>query len=82
VSLEVLDPETGEYVPVEPDKTYTMAVSQYSLGSYDDVLKYCHVLRYNVCVDNMATVRYIQEKLNGHVGQEYAQPQGRVTILR
>lgn len=82
VSLEVLDPETGEYVPVQPDKTYTMAVSQYSLGSYDDVLKYCHVLRYNVCVDNMATVRYIREKLNGHVGQEYAQPQGRVTILR
>ena len=82
VSLEVLDEATGEYVPVLPDKTYTMAVSQYSLGSYDDVLKYCHVLRYNVCVDNMATVRYIQEKLNGHVGQEYAKPQGRVTILR
>lgn len=82
VSLDVLDPETGQYVPVVPDKIYTIAVSQYSLGSYGDVLKQCPVLHYNVCVDNMATVRYIQEKLNGHVGQEYARPQGRVTILR
>ena len=82
VSLDVLDEQTGQYVPVVPDKIYTIAVSQYSLGSYGDVLKQCPVLHYNVCVDNMATVRYIQEKLNGHVGQEYARPQGRVVIIK
>ena len=82
LSLEILDEQTGTYQPIQPDKTYTLAVSQYSLGSYNDVMKHCHVLRYNVCVDNMATVRYIREALNGVVGQAYAAPQGRVTIIR
>lgn len=82
LSLEVLNEETGQYEPIQPDKTYTMAVSQYSLGSYNDVMKNCRVLHYNVCVDNTATIRYIKEKLGGVVGQEYARPQGRVTIIR
>lgn len=82
LSLEVLNETTGQYEPIQPDKTYTMAVSQYSLGSYNDVMKNCNVLRYNVCVDNTATIRYIQERLGGVVGQEYARPQGRITIIR
>ena len=82
VSVEVLNEATGQYEPIEKDKTYTIAVSQYSIGSYDEVMKPCKVLRYNVCVDNMATVRYIREALHGVIGQEYAKPQGRITIVR
>jgi len=34
-----------------------------------------------VMLDNQLLIRYVTEHLNGVVGQEYAAPQGRITVL-
>ena len=30
----------------------------------------------------LQSIDYIKERLNGHIGQEYAKPQGRITVIK
>ncbi len=80
--VEVLDRETGEYEPIDPNATYTIASIEYLLtesGSgyamFDDAV----VVRDGV-VDTQTVEDYI-EALGGVIGEEYAEPQGRINIL-
>ena len=72
--------------PLDPEKTYTLASHNYLLksqGSGASMFGTDHVKLLQDCVmtDNQALIRYITENLGGVVGQEYAEPQGRITIL-
>lgn len=78
----VLDSSTGSYRPLVPKRTYTVATIDYCLSGgglrgtlsqapivSDAIAPYCDVL-----------VEYIQHHLGGNIGEEYAVPQGRITV--
>lgn len=72
--------------PLDVEKTYTLASHNYLLksqGSGNSMFGTENITLLQDCVmlDNQALIRYITEKLNGVVGEEYAEPQGRITVL-
>lgn len=71
--------------PLDVNKTYTLASHNYMLKDAGDGYtmfgtKNVKVLQDEVMVDNQVLINYIVEKLGGVVGDEYAAPQGRITI--
>ena len=86
---------TGEYrvrnvmvngEPLDPEKTYTVASHNYMLKSGGDgygMFKDNNFLLDCVMIDNQVLINYIVEKLNGTVGEDYADiwGQGRITII-
>ena len=67
------------------NKVYTLASHNYMLKQGGDgfvMFKGNKVLKDEVMVDNEVLITYIQKNLKGVVGEEYAQPQGRITILK
>jgi len=78
----VLDGKTGEYVPVELDRTYRLATIDYCItgGGLQGKLKKNNIILPNITVYNECLIQYVTEKLQGHIGTEYAEPQGRITI--
>ena len=86
--VQVLDSETGEYVDIDPEATYTLASHNYMLKDGGDGYAMfgednITILQDEVMVDNEVLIRYIQDELGGVIGDEYANPygQGRITIL-
>ena len=70
-------------VEIDPAKTYTLASHDYMLKSGGDgytMFKDNKVLRDSVKIDNQILIDYIQNDLNGKVGTQYAEPQGRIKI--
>lgn len=70
---------------IDPAKKYTLGSHNYMLKQGGDgyvMFKGNKVLRDEVKIDNQVLIDYIQKDLNGRVGQEYAQPQGRIKIAK
>ena len=70
--------------PIDPAKTYTLAGHDYMLKNGGDgyaMFAGCTVLKDMVMADNQLLITYITENLGGTVGSDYAEPQGRITIL-
>ena len=70
-------------VAIDPAKTYTLASHNYMLKSGGDgytMFKGNKILRDEVKIDNQVLIDYIQNDLNGRVGTQYAEPQGRIKI--
>ena len=87
-AVQVLDSETGEYVDIDPEATYTLASHNYMLKDGGDGYTMfgednVTILQDEVMVDNEVLITYIRDELGGVVGQEYADPhgQGRITIV-
>ncbi|MBQ4277466.1 MAG: 5'-nucleotidase C-terminal domain-containing protein, partial [Bacteroidaceae bacterium] len=80
--LRILDPATGNYQPVRPDATYTLATIDYCIsgGGFYGILKNNKILRNNIAAYCECLVKYITQHLDGHIGQEYISPAGRITI--
>ena len=78
--LHILDKQSGEYRPVDPARKYTVASFDYILlrlgGS--GILRYAKPSDkyWGQCVDN--AINYIQNTLKGHIGTQYAEPDGRI----
>lgn len=81
-NLEVQNKESGKYEPIVMDKTYTLATTDYCItgGGMAGKLKNNKVLLDKYIVYNECLIKYVTEKLNSHIGQEYAKPQGRITV--
>ena len=78
----VIDAEIGAYRPLENQKTYTIALNDYySGGGYYNMLKDCVLLENNGRLDRDVVADYLQNTLGGVVGNEYAQPQGRIILV-
>ena len=70
--------------PLDLEKTYTLACHDYKLKNGGDgfvMFKDNKFLLDEICVDNEAIVKFVTENLGGKVGSEYANPQGRITII-
>ena len=76
--------ENGEWVPIDPEKTYTVACHNYLLQDMGDgytmFTDNVYILD-KVLIDNQVIINYICDFLGGNVGSEYAEPQGRITVI-
>jgi len=72
--------------PFDPDAEYVVATNDFSAAGGDQcyVLKYANQQTgYNTYVSlEDALIHYTTDVLGGVIGQQYAQPQGRITILK
>ena len=81
--VKVLNKKTGEYEPIDLDKTYTLASHSYLLleqGGGASMFKDAKVIRNDGMLDVELLEIYIAEHLGGVVGKEYATSQNRITI--
>ena len=80
--VQVLDQTTGQYVDLDLQKTYTFSTNDYCKHSgFGGALKNCKVLQNTTVFMRDALADYIDKTLGGHLGDTYAKPQGRITIL-
>ena len=71
--------------PIQLDKTYTLASHNYMLKNGGDgfvMFKNNKVLKDCVLIDNQVLINYIVEELNGVVPKDYAEPQGRIRLIK
>ena len=82
-NMKVYNRATDTYEPLELDKTYTFAASNYYLiecGSGMKMLENAKILRNEGILDVEALELYITEKLGGTIGQEYAEAKVNITF--
>lgn len=78
----ILNSQTNEYEPVNLERSYKLATIDYCItgGGLQSKLKNCNIIKPSICVYNECLIQFVTEKLGGHIGKEYAEPQGRITI--
>jgi 2',3'-cyclic-nucleotide 2'-phosphodiesterase (5'-nucleotidase family) len=70
--------------PLDLNRTYTVAGTNYTLQSMGDGFTMFADNVYtqdSVLLDNQVLIQYITENLGGVIGEEYAEPQGRITFV-
>lgn len=82
--VQVLNSATQHYEPLNPDRTYTIATTKYCVndGGLYDTLKNCPIILETQTSYNEAFIEYVTKNLGGHIGKEYAEPQGRITVIK
>jgi len=80
--LEILNKSTNQYEPVNMNRSYSLATIDYCItgGGFHGLLKENHITKSNIILYNECLAKYVSETLGGHIGQEYAQPQGRISF--
>ena len=80
-NVEVLQAD-GTYAPLDPEAIYTISTLDYCVngGGFGGVFDNCTLLDQSTGFYRDALVQYIAQELHGTIGQQYATPQGRVTI--
>lgn len=81
--IEVYNKETEKYEPIDLDKTYTLAATNFILverGSGMKMLEDAVILQDDGVLDVEALERYIVEDLGGVVGKEFAEATVNVTF--
>lgn len=80
--VEVLG-EDGNYMPIDPDGEYTLAANDYLIKECGDGFSMFQDNEFVIdggLTDYQVLIDYITEYLDGIVGEEYEQPQGRITV--
>ena len=80
VDIFEIDDTAGVCREMNMERVYSVGMASYNFLQFGEIVKDCEVIRANIGMDNMATKEYIETALDGHIGQEYAKPQGRLTI--
>ena len=80
-NVQVLSAE-GKWEPIDPEGTYAVATINYCVngGGFYKLLQESKILEKTDIFYRDAVATYITEKLGGHIGQEYAKPQGRLVL--
>ena len=78
--VKILNGATQHYEPLNPDRVYTVATTKYCVtdGGLYNTLKGSKIILETKRTYNDIFIEYVTKRLNGHIGQEYAQPQGRM----
>lgn len=76
--------DRGAWEPLDPEKTYTLATITYCVngGGFGKLLWDCAGYENTGILYRDAVANYITEALGGHIGAEYAQPQGRIRFVK
>jgi 5''-nucleotidase/2'',3''-cyclic phosphodiesterase and related esterases len=79
-NVKVLDSKTGEYVPIDPAATYTVAGSNYLLRDNGDGYAVLNGVQLNDigALDTQIVEQYISEYLGGNIPARYAKPENRI----
>ncbi len=79
--VEVWDKSSNGYKPVDPQRTYAVAISSYYKGGgFHNMLKDCPVMRATTLMVRDVVINYMSKTLGGSLGETYRRPQGRITI--
>ncbi len=78
--VQILNSATQHYEPLNPDRVYTVATTKYCVtdGGLYNTLKGCKIKWETKRTYNDIFIEYVTKNLNGHIGKEYAEPQGRM----
>ena len=78
--VQILNSNTQHYEPINPARTYTIATTKYCVtdGGLYNTLKGSKITWETKRTYNDIFIEFVTKNLNGHIGQEYAQPQGRI----
>ena len=78
----ILDKATGKYVPLQPEREYTIGLNDYySTGGFYSTLKDSRLINSTTKLSRDIVADYLEKTLSGKVGDEYREPQGRITIV-
>ena len=80
--VQVLDRDSGKYLPVDPQRTYTLGGINYNItqmGS-DGIFRYTQLVQDNLGQDVEILAAYL-EMIGGTIGEEYKKSEGRITKL-
>lgn len=82
-AVEVLQPD-GSYSPIDPTATYTIGTTDYCAykGGFHNTLIECPVIQSSSVVYRDVISEYVNKAFDGQIPPQYAQPQGRITIIR
>lgn len=83
--VKVLDRTTGIYKALDPDRTYSIAASSYLLidgGDGYGMMKQCSGIQDAGMLDTDIITNFMENYMHGHVGKQYAEPQGRIKVKR
>ena len=78
--VQVQDRASGQYSPLRDDELYTVAMSDYVLGIYSDILTEPEYIKKSYAVDYDILYDYIVNNLGGVIGSMYEKSQGRISI--
>lgn len=86
--VEIYDAKADAYVSLDPDKRYTLAISDYLLDGGDGMTMFdsedVTILREDAMSDTDVIIRYIKEYLASRIPEIYSDPNGdgRITITQ
>ena len=85
-NVEVLNQKTGKYEPINVNKLYTLGGIDYTILYCGDGFSMFDTAKVIKAADAKYTdakmvTEYITAKLGGKIGNQYAEPQGRISIL-
>ena len=85
-NVQVLDKATNAYLPLDLEKTYSLAANDYTIlycGDGFNMFEGAKVLTKAdaTYTDAKMLIDYVSNKLGGVVGKEYAAPQGRISFI-
>ncbi len=80
---EILNKETKEYEPIDPDGLYTVASTSYLLkdsGGGNTIFDNAEIIDDADLIDTSVIREYIQDYLGGTIGEEYKYTENRINI--
>jgi len=79
--VTVLNRENGKYEPIVADKTYTIGASDYYASGFYGTLTNAKLVGLTTDQICKTLADFIEHNLGGVVGEDYRQPQGRITFV-
>ncbi len=82
-SAEILNKETNEYEPIDPNGLYTVASTSYLLkdsGGGNTIFENAEIVDDADLIDTAVIREYIQDYLGGTIGEEYKYTEGRINV--
>ena len=83
--VEILNRETGEYEPLQLDKTYTFAASSYLAIDHGDgfaMMERCTNIQDAGVLDTDIIQSFLENYKKNHVGTEYEGTEGRIKVIK
>lgn len=79
--VTVLNRDNGKYEPIVADKTYTIGTNDYYTAGFYGILRDAKVVKLTTDQICKTLADFIEKDLGGVVGDDYRQPQGRITFI-
>jgi 2',3'-cyclic-nucleotide 2'-phosphodiesterase (5'-nucleotidase family) len=80
--ITVFDKQTNAYLPLDPQRTYTIATTDYyNNGGYYYTLQDCRLIENTQLLARDVITEYLEKQLKGNIDDSYHTTQGRITIV-